>query len=1291
MFEVYSIGNATFLIEVYRGIARLWSTGDIYTMLSVGLLLGLLWNSLLWAIDQDKNPFPAKGFILSIIFVLAFMGPQSLVDVRVTSKRDASFQEINNVPLLPALGGWLITNSGTAIADLMAQAFTVVGIANTWEALSPIQHFVGLDEVNYAASCTPYAADPSYNICKSFNFYLEECFATANLIAKGAAKPIDAVVNAKPRDILTQLKVTSPKLHTTSYMVHGNPEGESLTCPAAWTKLNSAVSSADFKNNLRKILSAQNVDLEKVDVFLSQNSMQGTIPNAESSLDLANQSFMKSVFRDYFPNSKYGQQVSRAMFDTVRQRQLANATKKEYWMENAEVMQSFFEALTVFLTPFLGLTLAVSGQGIMAVGQYFAAWAFVQLWSVMIVLVNLFTALAMTNRFTDAVVAGESQFSLSQIDSQFATANSYISIAGMMYTFIPAICVFVLYRGVHAMQGMARQAMADPNINAQRLSPDTGATVQGGNTSFGNQNGQFQNATGEWNQGDNFSKSSAMGSVSVGQSAGNSLASGVTDINSQAQSANQSSQKALENVFGNNRGSAATFNEGETTSFTASSASEWASSAAKAISDGSSLNYKEAQQIVASGAVSATAGGSLSLATGGGSGGKGEDGSGGGGMFAKFGAKFGADFKASVGLGADASQTEQQTYQANLQTAQNASEKINSNLSKISTGSEGTSFSDSESMQDSVKESAAYSKQSQALTQQSSSLGNLTTDSTQLSRSQEVDQAGLSRELKNQSIGSFLENQNPEAWNNIKNSTVDGQSGEEYLNQQEAIHLPQMQGYSVNPGGDARAAALMDLVKQNDKIDINSGENGGVNIDKEKQDAQSNKDIFSALSSAGIANSSSAAEFYDKKTETLSNMDNANTDFQKTNSELNKSAPDLTSSEAFNNGTNALKTDISNDMSAKQATAQKGQETAVQTSKDSAQTIQNQGEALTGGEIGGVSPEGKAALEQSQENLAEGKAATQSVLDAAENVIPALANAVKPGGAAAFNNFVENQTKQGADISSYTPEYADAVQSISENGKFLPGSIQESLTGSSGDIKAASGMLEVLGNDQLMTDILGKNDDGTYGDGTTANNANFDEKTISQLSAGANWLQEYEAEGTHSDTPELDATLDRQQNDNGNGNGNGAQTYLNAMQHQGLAHEASDSSDNEVFSSTVEQAASDLSKVLGYEERGVDLNSEGGKDLVSQVTGGAAMDPSNYPATGTRGEERNEQSQHLDKMENLVTTLGNNLTQEQQTFVADVVSQGRERILEEGGDRAGQYTDKSKGYVASSNDVGGRP
>jgi hypothetical protein len=1283
MFEVYSIGNATFLIEVYRGIARLWSTGDIYTMLSIGLLLGLIWNSLLWAIDQDKNPFPAKGFILSIIFILAFMGPQSLVDVRVTSKRDASFQEINNVPLLPALGGWLITNSGTAIADIMAQSFTVVGIANTWEALSPIQHFVGLDEVNYAAACTPFDTDPSYNICKSFNYYLEECFATANLIAKGAAKPIDAVVNAKPRDILTQLKVTSPKLNTTSYLVHGNPEGESLTCPAAWEKLNSATSSADFKNNLRKILSAQNVDLEKVDVFLSQNSMQGTIPNAESSLDLANQSFMKSVFRDYFPDSKYGQQVSRAMFDTVRQRQLANATKKEYWMENAEVMQSFFEALTVFLTPFLGLTLAVSGQGIMAVGQYFAAWAFVQLWAVMIVLVNLFTALAMTNRFTDAVVAGESQFSLSQIDSQFATANSYISIAGMMYTFIPAICVFVLYRGVHAMQGMARQAMADPNINAQRLSPDTGATVQSGNTSFGNQNGAFQNATGEWTQGDTLNKSS-MGSVSVGQSAGNSLASGVTDLQSQAQSANQNSQKALENVFSNNRGSAATFNEGESTSFVASTASEWASSAAKAISDGSSLTYKEAQQIVASGAISATTGGSLSLATG--SRGRSEDGSGGGGMFAKFGAKFGADFKASVGLGADASQTEQQTYQANLQTAQNASEKINSNLSKISTGSDGTSFSDSESMQDSVKKSAAYSKQSQALTQQSTSLANLTTDSTQLSRSQEVDQAGLSAQLKNQSIGSFLENQNPEAWNNIKNSTVDDKSGEEYLNQQEASHLQEMQGYAVNPGGDARAAALMDLVKQNDKIDINSGENGGVNVDKEKQDAQSNKDIFSALSSAGIANSSSAADFYDKKMETLSNMDNANTDFQKTNSELNAAAPNLSTASEFNNGTNALKTDISNDMNAKQATAQKGQETAVKTSVDNAPTIKGQGEVLIVGPIGDVSPEKIAALKQSQVNLAEGNAATSSTLNAGENVIPALTNAVKPGGAAAFNNFVENQTKQGADISSYTPEYADAVQSISQNGKFLPGSIQESLTGSSSDIKAAEGMLEVLGNDQLMTDMLGKNDDGTYGDGTTANKANYDEKTISQLSAGANWLQEYEVKGTHSKTPELDATLDRQQNDNGNG----AQTYLNAMQHQGLAHEASDSSDNEVFSSTVKQAASDLSKVLGYEERGVDLKSEGGKDLVSQVTGGAAMDPSDYPATGTRGKERNEQSQHLDKMENLVTTLGDNLTQEQQTFVADVVSQGRERILEEGGDREGQYTDKSKEFVRSNAIVEGR-
>ncbi|WP_282109300.1 conjugal transfer protein TraG N-terminal domain-containing protein [Shewanella algicola] len=1273
MFEIYSIGNATFLIEVFRGLARLWSTGDIYLLLSVALLLGLIWNSLLWAIDQEKSPFPAKGFVLSLVFVMGLLGPQSLVDVRITSKRDLSFQEVNDVPLLPALGGWLITNSGTSVADLMAQAFSIVGIANTWEALSPIQHFVGLDNVNYTGSCTPNPADPNINICKTFRKYLEECYTTANLISPASAQPIDSVIDAMPRDIMAQIKVTNPKIYTTSHLVSGNPYGERITCPAAWTKLNSAMGGSTFKTNLEKQLLTQGVDLDKVAVFLSQNSMQGVLPNAESSFELANLAFIKSVFADYFPNSPYGQQVSRAMFDTVRQRQLANATKKEYWMENAEVMQSFFEALTVFLTPFIGLVLAMSGHGLMAVGQYFAAWAFVQLWSVMIVLVNLFTALAMTNRFTDAVVSGKSQFSLSAIDSQFATAESYISISGMLYTFIPAICVFVLYRGVHAMQGMAKQAMADPSINAQRLSPDTGATMNDGNASFANQSSQYQSNTGEFLHGDSLVKTS-MGSANVGGSASAGLTAGSQALQSQAHSKSANAQKALENVFSNNQGSSHNFNDSQSTSFTASTASEWASSAAKAISDTGAMSYKEAEQLVASGAVTVDAGGALSL----GAGTSRKDGEGNHkAMFAGLGAKFGADLKASVGLGADASQSAQQTYQKNLQNAMSHKDAINSNLSKIHKGDDVLASSQSDGFQNSVKEAAAYSRQAQALTQQSTALNGLLTDSKQMSMSQEVDMAGLSGQLRNQSIGSFLQQQNPELWDKIKNSTIDGKSSEQYLQDQEAAHLKETSNKSVNPGGDARALALMDFIKANDHIDIDQNKDNGIDLNKEKQDTQTNRDIFAAMSNAGITNTGAASQFYDKKAEVLSQIEARNESYNRTNSELEGAAPTISSPNQFTQDASTLQTTTADNIAAGEMKAQQGQVNAERAQTQNMSEIRDKGNELTNGPIGNVSTKG---LDKEMDKLNTHQQENKPSLDAVGEVTGAVAQAAMPGGDRGFNNFVESQTQAHADTSSYRPEYSQGVQSISELTAFTNGSMNDRLTSKNDEkVENAKSMVGVLNNEQLMTDILGKNEDGSYGSGTDLGKQHFDENTREQLQNGANWLQSYKQEasertdGEINKTPAIDQAIARAESQQGDA----AKTYLSAMQDLGLAHEASDDSDGRVFSSITEQAAEDLSKVLDKQKSG-----ENTQNLVSEVSGGTELTSGSFwMPSGDREATRDDYTNKLDKMDKLASTMGHLLSDDQQKFVADFIGQARDRINEDQGDRPfEQMGGKDDGY-----------
>ncbi|WP_392374785.1 conjugal transfer protein TraG N-terminal domain-containing protein [Shewanella algae] len=1265
MWEIYSVGNPTFLIEVFRGIARLWSTNDVYLMISSALVLGLLWNTLNWAMNQEKAPFPAKGFVFSIIMILALLGPQSLTDVRVVSKRDSSFQIIDNVPLLPAIGGWLITSTGTTIADFMAQAFSIADI-DSWQALSPIQHFVNLSDTNYSDTCIPNDADQGYNVCKTLNSYLNECFVASNLITPNASNGIDKLLSAKPRDIFPLMRVENVNLEGRSYLEANNPAGVVVDCPTLHSKLTVAMSETNFQQNMKNSLLAQGVDLNEVGNFLQQYGAQGVIPAAESSLQLANTAFLRSVFRDYFTNSPYGQQVSRAMFDTVRQRQLANATKKEFWMENAEVMQSFLEALTVFIVPFLALVLSVSGQGLFAVGQYFAAWAFVQLWSVMIVLVNMFTALAMTNRFTDAVSVGKSQFSLSSIDSQFATANSYIGISGMLYTMIPPICIFVLYRGIHAVQGMSRQAMADPSINSQRLSPDTGGTVSNGQISYGNQTSMFENNTGRYINGDSLA-TTTMGQYSIGNSMGGSSAAGASEMRSQAQTYAASAQKALDNIFGNSSAGQHDFVSSTSSDYRASSMSEYASAAANAVSQATGMSMKEAQQLVAGGAVSVGLEGGLSfgLFTGSSSkgGGKGGD-ENKSGFFGQLGASANADIKTSLGLNANGSQETNQNYQRALSKTEGKKDAINAALSKITTGSEGTSFSDIGTVQENAKLARSFTQQSQAAEQQQIMLTGMATQSGQVSSSKQLDVAGLSTDLKTQNLEQYLSSQNPELWERIKNTQVDGITGDKWLENKSADVMKSRESKSVNPIGEGRAGALMQFIDRLDSIDTqtNSSGNKSVDIEKEQRDAAMNRDIYNTLAGKGVVNADAGESLYQDKLNTLQDMARVSGALTQSQQELAQGSPVLPSSEQFNQeyvkSEGASQTKVSNAGSE----AKNGLENVELAAKQDAERFNNDGNVLTG-PIEQPLEAKQRELEARANDLAVTEASITSVLNAVQPILGKGADMVKPDGETAFNNFVETQVKNNADISSYRPEYAAAVGSISELDAFSTGSMQDRLASMDGDkARDAQEMINVLSNDQLMTTILGKDENGRYGEGTDESKRLFDQNTLAKLSEGANWLQDYNPGST--ETKAVTQAIENSEQVEGDA----VRTYLTAMQSLGVMQQASSGSDGKLFSYETINAAEDIESILSIQETG-----RGKYAMIMDLSDGTTMTSGTYwyPA-GDREGSRDSITARLNTIEEMAQNMGALLNPEQKAYIDQIIENVRVRIKEDSGDKAGQ-------------------
>ncbi|MDG4869733.1 hypothetical protein P8631_17245, partial [Guyparkeria sp. 1SP6A2] len=73
------------------------------------------------------------------------------------------------------------------------------------------------------------------------------------------------------------------------------------------------------------------------------------------------------------------------------------------------------------------------------------------------------------------------------------------------------------------------------------------------------------------------------------------------------------------------------------------------------------------------------------------------------------------------------------------------------------------------------------------------------------------------------------------------------------------------------------------------------------------------------------------------------------------------------------------------------------------------------------------------------------------VLDVVSNSTNAVGEVLKPGGANAYNNFVENQTQAKADTSNLRPEYSQGVESSSQLTAVETGSMNDRLTSKDAD------------------------------------------------------------------------------------------------------------------------------------------------------------------------------------------------------------------------------------------------
>ena len=536
-------------------------------------------------------------------------------------------------------------------------------------------------------------------------------------------------------------------------------------------------------------------------------------------------------------------------------------------------------------------------------------------------------------------------------------------------------------------------------------------------------------------------------------------------------------------------------------------------------------------------------------------------------------------------------------------------------------------------------------------------LTQMATNSGQVSTSRDIDFAGLSASLNKQDIGSFLSKNNPELWDKIKDMQVNGMSGDKWLDEKTVSFAQERESKSVNAIGEGRALALQELMKENDKINMQEG-GRGIDIGKEKADAEMNRDIFQSMAAAGVVNTAAAGDLYQNKVNTLDAMGNTSSYLDQSKTPLEEVAPKMPTADEFKDTHRARENGSQNMANKARDETLKGNDHVAKEADDNKATFKQQGEKLTGGvQDVGSAPEN---FNKKIDNLDRSHSATAQLFNTIGDLPTKLGEMTKPEGDRAMNNLITQlaSSEEGAKW------IGDNVKGDTANGMNLLSDFKGEPTekfnrgvqvpGDEG--RQYRSLLQSLDNPELMRGILGED-----GQGTPLAKQNFKEEELAKLSELNSWYQSYtqgnnvfsEGDGQVNANAGGEKAINEviKQNVNGGTETSSGNPILNALSNDGVLN--SFNSNNPTNSLNDKNKAADvLNKVLNGENVSDIIKDD--KVFALQYADGRSMNLTNA--------HHDSNANNLADIKELAATIKPSLSEDKQQVLENAVSQFEQAI-----------------------------
>lgn len=468
MFTIICIGRIDFLLAVLNGLAMITgenSPSGFYAMISLGLLCGVLIVLFRGVVYQKLElQWVLVGWLL---FEVMFVPKVSVV---VEDIYTGNTQTVANVPLGPAAIGSLTSTVGISLANAFGTAFSYPSMTTNgyMDSLTLINSIRDMD-YGGANDGDPAANVPNVDYQRSIRGYLKDCVLYS--ISMQLPSSLTWEKLRESSNLLQDINVASGTWFTTLY-IDGSQSGQTLTCTDAYNALSQGIQS--------KFLPAWEAYIgSKLGLTDTQTAMQGALDSLlgggrdaqtfminaviKKELELADLGFQEEV------NNEAGIAMR---VQAMEQRRTAWASEQSLWGEMARPAIAFIEGFFYAASPFAAFMFCLGAVGISLFGRYLLLALWIQLWTPVLAIANLYLQVAAANNLQKIAAAGTDPISLVGLDSLWTDTASYLALGGMMMAATPLLSLILITGSYFALTGLSNRISGGDHVDPRIQSPD---------------------------------------------------------------------------------------------------------------------------------------------------------------------------------------------------------------------------------------------------------------------------------------------------------------------------------------------------------------------------------------------------------------------------------------------------------------------------------------------------------------------------------------------------------------------------------------------------------------------------------------------------------------------------------------------------------------------------------------------------------------------------------------------------------------------------------------------------